>query len=86
LRVGTVFAVISFLLFFLSIYFGLLPLSVKVDEKLRAQLLALATSFFVGGMVISVLFTVAKIGGRLFSEKVESFISHTMIVCEREID
>jgi hypothetical protein len=66
MNVGTFFVAISSLYFFLSIYFGML-LYVIVDEQLRAQLIALATSFFVGGMVLIILFAVVRISGRLLA-------------------
>ena len=69
MRVGTLFVVISFFCFFLSINFGVLLQYLVVDELLKAQLLSLTTSFFIGGIVMIVLFAVVKFSGRLFSEK-----------------
>jgi uncharacterized membrane protein YdcZ (DUF606 family) len=37
------------------------PLYVTVDEQLGVQLLAMATSFFVGGTVMVALFAIVKI-------------------------
>jgi hypothetical protein len=64
----TVFVVLSFLCFFLSIYFGMLPLYVILDEQMKAQLLALSTSFFTGGLVLVASFAIIKISGKLFSQ------------------
>jgi hypothetical protein len=61
LRMGTVFGMISGVCFFLVIYFGILSQCLIVDELLRVQLMALATSFFVGGAVVAILFALAKI-------------------------
>lgn len=76
MRVESVFVVISFVCFFLSIYFAMLALFGTVDEQLRAQLLSLTTSFFVGGIVIAVLFAVLKIAARLFSQKDTRLSAH----------
>jgi hypothetical protein len=72
MRVGTVFVVASFVCFFLSIYFAMLPPIIMPDERLRVQLLALATSFFVGGTVIIVLFAAVKFSGRLFPSALQA--------------
>jgi hypothetical protein len=61
LRMGTVFVTISGVCFFLAIYFGILSQSLVMDELLRVQLTALATSFFVGGAVVAILFALTKI-------------------------
>jgi VIT1/CCC1 family predicted Fe2+/Mn2+ transporter len=69
LKVATVVIVVSFFCFFLAVYFAMLPQYVIVNEHLKAQLLALATSFFVGGMVLIIFFAIIKISGKLFSDK-----------------
>jgi hypothetical protein len=56
---------ISFLCFFFSINFAVFSVYVIVDEGLREQLVAAATSFFVGGAVIAVLLIVLKIIARM---------------------
>jgi hypothetical protein len=61
LKMETVFVTISGFCFFLSIYFGLLSQCLVVDALLRAQLTALAISFFVGGAVVAILLTLVKI-------------------------
>ena len=61
MRTETVFVTISGFCFFLSIYFGILSQYLVVDELLRAQLTALATSFFVGGAVVAILLAMVKI-------------------------
>lgn len=61
MRMGTVFVMISGVCFFLAIYFGILSQYLVVDELLRVQFTALATSFFVGGAVVAILFALAKI-------------------------
>jgi hypothetical protein len=65
----TVLVVVSFVCFFLAIYFAMFPLYVIMDEPLRVQLLAVATSFFVGGTVIIILVAVVKIIGRISTKK-----------------
>jgi len=61
LRIETVLVTILSLCFFLSIYFVILS-SYAIEDKLqRVQLLAMATSFFVGGAVIAILYIVVKI-------------------------
>jgi hypothetical protein len=61
LRIETVFVTILSLCYFLSIYFVILS-SYAIEDKLqRVQLLAMATSFFVGGAVIASLYIVVKI-------------------------
>lgn len=61
MRMGTVFVMISGFCFFLAIYFGILSQCLVVDELLRVQLTALATSFFVGGAVVAILSALTKI-------------------------
>lgn len=61
LRMGTVFVIILGVCFFLAIYFGILSQCLVVDELLIVQLTALATSFFVGGTVVAILFALTKI-------------------------
>lgn len=61
MKIGTVFVMISGFCFFLSVYFGILSQSLAVDRPLRVQLIALATSFFVGGAVVAILHALAKI-------------------------
>jgi hypothetical protein len=56
---------ISFLCFFFSINFAVFSVYVIMDEGLREQLVAAATSFFVGGAVIAVLLIVLKIIARM---------------------
>jgi Golgi nucleoside diphosphatase len=63
LRIETVFVMISLVCFFISIYFVVFSLYVIVDELLKVQLLALASSFFVGGVVIAILSAVLRIAG-----------------------
>jgi hypothetical protein len=46
--------------FFLSINFVVLSLYAIEDKLQRVQLLAMATSFFVGGAVITILYIVGK--------------------------
>ena len=61
MRIETVLVTILSLCFFLSIYFVILS-SYAIEDKLqRVQLLAMATSFFVGGAVIAILYIVVKI-------------------------
>lgn len=61
MRIETVFVTILSLCYFLSIYFVILS-SYAIEDKLqRVQLLAMATSFFVGGAVIASLYIVVKI-------------------------
>lgn len=61
MRIETVFVTILSLCYFLSIYFVILS-SYAIEDKLqRVQLLAMATSFFVGGAVIAILYIVVKI-------------------------
>lgn len=64
MRTETISVMISFLCFFFSINFAVLSVYVVVDEGLREQLVAAATSFFVGGVVIAVLLIVLKISAR----------------------
>jgi hypothetical protein len=47
--------------FFLSTYFVILSLYAIEDKLQRVQLLAMATSFFVGGAVITILYIFMKI-------------------------
>ena len=61
MRMGTVFVMIPGVCFFLAIYFGLLSQYLEMDELSRVQFTALATSFFVGGAVVAILFALAKI-------------------------
>jgi hypothetical protein len=63
LKMETVFVMISIVCFFLSIYFVVLSMYVIVDELLKVQPLALASSFFVGGVVIAILSAVLRIAG-----------------------
>jgi hypothetical protein len=56
---------ISFLCFFFSINFAVFSVYVIMDEGLREQLVAAATSLFVGGAVIAVLLIVLKIIARM---------------------
>jgi hypothetical protein len=61
LRMESVFVTILSLCFFLSIYFVIVS-SYAIEDKLqRVELLAMATSFFVAGAVITILFIVVKI-------------------------
>jgi len=69
MKVGTVFVVVSFICFFLTVYFAMLPQYVSVDGHLKRQLLALATSFFVGGMVLILFFAIIKISGKVTSNE-----------------
>jgi len=64
LRTETISVMISFLCFCFSINFAVLSVYVIVDEGLREQLVAAATSFFVGGVVIAVLLIVLRISAR----------------------
>jgi glucosamine 6-phosphate synthetase-like amidotransferase/phosphosugar isomerase protein len=57
----TVYMVILGLCFFLSAYFVILSLFVIEDELQRVQFLAMGTSFFVGGAVITILYIFMKI-------------------------
>jgi hypothetical protein len=61
LRIETLFAAFSFFCFFLCINFVMFPMYVIVDQQLKAQFLALATSLFVGGVVSIILFTAIKL-------------------------
>ena len=61
LRISTVFVMISAICFFLAVYFGILSQYLVVDKLLRVQFTALATSFFVGGAVVAILFALTKI-------------------------
>jgi biotin transporter BioY len=61
--------IISFLCFFLSINFGVLSVYVTMDEWQKKQLLAGATSFFVGGTIVAVLLIALKISHRFALEK-----------------
>ena len=61
MRIQTVFVMILSLCFFLSIYFVILSSYAIEDQLQRVQLLAMATSFFVGGAVITILYIVVKI-------------------------
>jgi hypothetical protein len=60
LRIETVFVMILGVCFFLSINFVVLSLYAVEDKLQRVQLLAMATSFFVGGAVITILYIVGK--------------------------
>ena len=60
---GRVLVMISGFCFFLSIYFGILSQSLATDEILRVQLIALATSFFVGGALVAILLALVKFIG-----------------------
>jgi len=59
----TVFVLIPLVCFFFCIYFVVLSLCVIVDELLKVQLLALASSFFVAGVVTATLSIVLKLVG-----------------------
>jgi hypothetical protein len=61
LRIETVYAMILGVCFILSIYFVILSLSVIEDKLQRVQFLTMATSFFVGGAVITILYIFVKI-------------------------
>jgi hypothetical protein len=61
LKIDTVFVAISGFCFFMSIYFGILSQPLAVDGLIGAQLMALATSFFVGGAVVAILLALVKI-------------------------
>jgi hypothetical protein len=63
LKMETVFVVIPLVCFFFCIYFVVLSLCVIVDELLKVQLLALASSFLVAGVVIAILSIVSKLVG-----------------------
>jgi hypothetical protein len=57
----TVFAMISGVCFFLAINFVVLSLYAIEDKLQKVQSLAMATSFFVGGAVIIILYILVKI-------------------------
>ena len=61
MKIDTVFVMIAGFCFFLAIYFGILSQYLEVDILSRAQLIALATSFFVGGAVVAILLALIKI-------------------------
>jgi hypothetical protein len=61
--------VISFICFFLSIYFVMISLYMVFDELLTRQLLAVATSFLAGGTITAMSLTVAKILEKIYSRK-----------------
>ena len=65
MKTETISVMISFLCFFFSINFAVFSVYVPVDEGLREQLVAAATSFFVGGVVIAVLLIVRRIIARM---------------------
>jgi hypothetical protein len=59
----TVIVLIPLVCFFFSIYFAVLWLYLIVDELLKVQLLALASSFFVAGVVTAILSILLKLVG-----------------------
>jgi hypothetical protein len=63
LRIETAFVMTSLVCFFLSINFVVLSLYAAVDEPSKVQLLALGSSFFVGGVVTGVLWVILRIVG-----------------------
>lgn len=65
LRIRTVFMVILSICFFLSVNFVILSLYTIEDKPQKIQLLAMATSFFVGGAVITILYIVAVVAMRV---------------------
>ena len=65
----TVFAIISYICFFLSTYFGILSQYLGVNELLKAQLLILTGTFFAGGTVIIASLAAVKISARLLPQK-----------------
>ena len=67
MRIGTVFMVILSICFFLSINFVILSLYAIEDKPQKIQLLTMATSFFVGGTVITILYIVAVVAMRVRS-------------------
>lgn len=68
LRVKTTTLAISLVCFAFSIYFAILSLQI-IDMALRTQLMALATSFFVGGMVVLICLIVSfALGMTLFKD------------------
>lgn len=69
MRTETTVVMISFLCFFFSIYFAILSVYVTMNEWLKEQLLAAATSFFVGGTSVAVLLVVLKIIAKICSRK-----------------
>jgi alkyl hydroperoxide reductase subunit AhpF len=75
LRIETAMVVISFICFFLSIYFVMISLYMVFDELLTRQLLAVATSFFAGGTITAMSLTVAKILEKIYSRKRKTKLS-----------
>jgi len=69
LRKETVFVTILSFCFFLSIYFAVLSSYAIEDQLQKVQLLAMATSFFVGGAVITILYIVVKIVAKRVGSK-----------------
>ena len=58
LRVKTNALVISLVCFAFSVYFAILSFRI-IDMTMRTQLMALATSFFVGGIVVLICLIVS---------------------------
>ena len=61
MRIENVFAMVSGICFFLSVYFAIFSVFAGVDELLKVELLAMATLFFIGGVAIAILFVARKI-------------------------
>jgi uncharacterized membrane protein len=61
LKIENAFATILGICFFVSVSFAILSVCLMVDELSKVELLAMATSFFIGGVVTAILFVAVKI-------------------------
>jgi hypothetical protein len=68
LRTTTALLVLSFICFFIAIYLGGMILA-QIDIAPRMQIIAWATTFFIGGIVILLILLISRIAVKELSQK-----------------